>query len=914
MRLVICVAVLALCDLPVRASDPAAIEFFEKNVRPVLVERCLSCHAGEKPKGGLRLDTRESLLEGGKGGAVVVPGKPKDSRLVSAIRHIDEDLKMPPTAKLPAREIAAIEKWVELGAPWPEKLKLAAPDAIAKAASVHWAFKPVTRPTVPKLGPQSSVLTNPIDAFVLSKLSDNKLSLAPRADKRMLVRRATFDLHGLPPTPEEVEAFVKDDSPDAYEKLIDRLLASERYGERWGRHWLDVARYADNKGYVFFEGKEYPWAWTYRDYVIRSFNDDKPFDRFVAEQLAADLLCPDDAKAQAALGFLTVGGHFMNNTHDVIDDRVDVVTRGLMGLTVTCARCHDHKFDPIPTADYYALYGVFRSSAEPTVPPLVGPPPTRDDHVLYDAELRIREKKLVDFVTAKHTDLVTGARTRAAEYLLAAHAARNQPPADDFMLLADRGDLNPTMITRWRQFLADTKKRRDPVWLHWHAVAELSDAEFAEKAPALLAAVAGANKLVSAAFAEPPKSIKDVAAKYGKLLADIDKQWKEAARGVAFLPDPDAEGLRRVLYGADSPADAPLALDWGFLSLFPDRGTQAEYEKLLRSLENWLAKGPPRAMVLHDAARPYDPRVFERGHPGRPGEPVPRQFVKIVNPNRKPFGTGSGRLDLARELVSKDNPLTARVFVNRVWMHHFGKALVGTPGDFGLRGDAPTHPELLDWLASELMTPTTPASGGRKPPEWGIKQLHKLIMTSATYTQASIDRADMLAADPDNRLLWKQNRRRLEFEPLHDAVLAVSGQLDLKAGGPSVRLFGGNKRRAVYGYVDRLEFPSLLTTFDVPNPAGLTPERTVTTVAPQALFLMNGPFAREAAKRLIALPAIQKLTDPGERLDLLYLTVYGRKPSADERKLALAFVAKGADRWADLAHGLLMTNEFAFVD
>jgi hypothetical protein len=261
------------------------------------------------------------------------------------------------------------------------------------------------------------------------------------------------------------------------------------------------------------------------------------------------------------------------------------------------------------------------------------------------------------------------------------------------------------------------------------------------------------------------------------------------------------------------------------------------------------------------------------------------------------------RRDLARAIVAKDNPLTARVFVNRVWMHHFGRALVGTPGDFGLRGDPATHPELLDWLASEFM-----ANG------WAIKRLQKLIMTSATYTQASLDRADAVAIDSDNRLLWKQNRRRLEFEPLHDAVLAVSGQLELTMGGPSVKLFGNNKRRAVYGYVDRLEFPSLLTTFDVPNPAGLTPERTNTTVAPQALFLMNGPFARAAAKRLIARPEVQKLGDSGERLDQLYLTILGRKPDAEEKEMALAFVSRGKDRWIDLAHGLLMTNEFAFVD
>jgi hypothetical protein len=900
------------------AVDSPGVEHFEKHVRPILVEKCLSCHAGEKSKGGLKLDTRQAILNGGQNGAVVTPGKAMSSRLIEAVRHIDDDLKMPPSGKLTEREIAALEKWVELGLPWPEKVSLAAPDAMARAAAKHWAFRPVVRPEVP-----TGESTNPIDRFILARLNDSGLSLSPRADKRTLIRRATFDLLGLSPTPEEIEAFLRDDSAQAYERLIDRLLASPRYGERWARHWLDVARYADNKGYVFFEGKEYPWAWTYRDYVIRSLNEDKPFDRFVTEQLAADLICPDDPKAQAALGFLTVGGHFMNNTHDIVDDRIDVVTRGLMGLTVTCARCHDHKFDPIPSADYYSLYGVFRSAIEPTVPPLLGAPPDDPRHELYDEELAIRQKKLVDFVTGKHTALVAGARTRAAEYLLAAHEARNQPPADDFMLLADPGDLNPSMILRWKQYLSDTRKRRDPSWLHWHAVADLPDADFAEKAPELLKEVAGGNKLVAAAFAAPPKSMKEVAERYGKLLGDVDRQWKSVA--ATKLLDPDAEALRRVLYGADAPADAPLELDWGFLSLFPDRQTQAEYEKLLRALENWLAKGPPRAMVLHDAARPYDPRIFERGHPGRPGEAVPRQFVKIANVNRRPFGGGSGRIDLAREIVSKDNPLTARVFVNRVWMHHFGRGLVGTPGDFGLRGDAPTHPELLDWLASEFV-----AKG------WSIKHLHRLIMTSEAYKQSSNAEFGMRNSeskstvfgfsiphsefrnpqleDPDNRLFWKQKRRRLEFEPLHDAVLAVSGQLEQKLGGPAVKLFGNNTRRAIYGYVDRLEFPSLLTTFDVPHPAGLSPERTNTTVAPQALFMMNGPFVRDAAKKLVASPVIQELADPGKRLDRLYLTILGRQPDPEERELSLQFVSKGKSGWADLAHGLLMSNEFAFVD
>ena len=869
-------AVLVLVVSPPAAlAQPAGDEFFEKTVRPVLVERCLSCHAADKAKGGLRLDTRDGVLKGGHAGPAAVPGKTADSLLVTAIRHAD-DLRMPPREKLPDRERLALERWVELGLPWPEQVVLKAPDAIEKAAAAHWAFRPVKRPTT----------GNSIDAFIAATLRDKGLSPAPPADRPTLIRRATFDLHGLPPTPEEVEAFEKDAVADAYEKLIDRLLASPRYGERWGRHWLDVARYADNKGYVFFEGKEYPWAWTYRDWVIDALNRDLPFDRFVTAQLAADLASPAD---RAALGFLTVGGHFVNNTHDIIDDRIDVVTRGLMGLTVTCARCHDHKFDPVPSADYYSLYGVFRSTTEPVVPPLLGAAPQTGEHVMYDAELKVRQTALDRFVTARHTELVTGGRKRAEEYLLAAHAARNHPPADDFMLLADRGDLNPAMTTRWRQFLADTKRRRDPAWQPWHALAELPEADFPRKAAEALAALPPGNKRVRAAFEQSPASMKDVAARYGKLLASVDSPKPNA--------DPDAEALRRVLYGPDAPADAPLALDWGFLSLFPDRGSQGEYQTLLRGVENWLLKGPPRAMALADAERSYQPRIFERGQPGRIGAEVPRQVPRIVNPQRRPFGAGSGRLDLAHEIVRPSNPLTARVFVNRVWMHHFGVGLVTTPGDFGLRGEPPSHPELLDWLAAEFV------EGG-----WSQKRLHRLIMLSATYRRSSVG----TDADPENRWLSRQNRRRLEFEPLHDALLAVSGSLDLKLGGPPVPQFG-SRRRAVYGYTDRLEFPTLLTTFDVPNPAASVPERTATTVAPQALFLMNGPFARDAAKRLVARSDVQTL-DPAAKVERLYRITYGRPPSAAEAVLARAFVARAPERWADLAHALLLTNEFAFVD
>ena len=884
MKPFLAIVLVALLASAARTDDA----LFEKSIRPILVEKCLGCHGPTVEKGGLRLDSREAALLGGTDGVVIVPGKPGESRLIAAVKQTGK-LKMPKDGKLSAAEVAALEKWIALGAPWPVEAKLLPPKGIETAGSIHWAFQPVKRPPVP------AGAAHPVDEFVKAKLAEKKLAPSPEADRRTLIRRLTFDLHGLPPTPAEIAAFDADTAPDVWEKLIDRLLASPRYGERWARHWLDVARYADNKGYVFFEDKNYPWAWTYRDYVIGAFNKDLPYDRFILEQLAADRLELADKKSLAALGFLTVGGHFMGNTHDVIDDRIDTVTRGLMGLTVSCARCHDHKFDPIPQADYYSLYGVFRSAAEPLVPPLYGAVPDTLSKRMMASFTAMRERKLVEFVTAKHGELVAQARTRAGDYLYAAHLAKEQPSADDFMLIADKGDLNPAMISRFKSFLEDTRKRKDPAWALWHRCANATPAELAA-----VRSVAGDPVILKAPFAIPPKSMKEVAERYGRALALAD-----AARKFSGFALSGTEALLAALYGPNAPADAPLSLDWGFLSLFPDRGTQGEYQKLIKDVETWTAKGPPRAMALLDADRPYDAKLFLRGNPNRPGADVPRQFLKVLDPNRKPFAEGSGRLEFARAIASKDNPLTARVFVNRVWMHHFGKGIVGTPGDFGLRGDAPTHPELLDFLASQFV-----ADG------WSVKKLHKLMLTSAAYKQASLDRKDALAVDPENALLWKQNRRRLEFEALHDAMLAVSGSLDFTEGGHSLPLFAGRTRRAIYGSIDRLEFPSLLATFDVPNPAATSPERSNTTVAPQALYLMNGPFARDAAKRWVNSAGFKRATTPAAKLAALFQSGYGRTPTDAEDKKLLEYVAKGpeAERWIDLAHGLLMTNEFAFVD
>ncbi len=962
--IVLCAGVVLPAADPVKplASVPRdGADWFEKQVRPLLAEHCWSCHGEKKQRSGLRLDSRAGLLKGGENGPVVKPGDPDASRLLQAVRR-DGDLKMPPKGRLNLEQVEALAAWIKMGAPWPDTHGLQ-PVGVGNPAT-HWAFQPLRDPPLPRVNNASWVKT-PVDSFILAKLEEKGLSPSRPADRRTLIRRAAFDLIGLPPTPEEVAAFEADTSPDAFAKVVDRLLASPHYGERWGRHWLDVARYADTKGYVFFEDANLPWAYTYRDYVIHAFNEDLPYDRFILEQLAADLLLKDEGgrmkdearqtdvnhpssfilhplnrRSLRALGFLTLGSRFMSNQHDILDDRIDVVTRGLMGLTVSCARCHDHKYDPIPSKDYYSLYGVFAGSVEPIVPPLFADPPATEAYRKFQAELEERERKLSAFVRQKHFELIAGARQRAGDYLLAAHALQGQPRTDDFMLLADGNDLNPKMILRWQVFLEETRKPRHPVFAPWHAFAELerssagaSPSPFAEKARQLAAKLPSQpiHPLVAKAFAErPPESMADVARRYGELLAEAERQWQKLlvdawvrTAGLvlpSFMPqklsDPAWEELRQVLYGPDTPPDLAM-IPFGDLDLLPDRPAQAELQKLRKAVEEWRVSGPgapARAMALEELATSYQPRVFRRGNPNNLGEPVPRQFLAVLaREKRKPFEHGSGRLELARAIVERNNPLTARVIVNRVWLHHFGQGLVRTPSDFGLRSEPPTHPELLDHLAAWFM------DNG-----WSLKKLHRHIMLSATYQQVSTPKraAGFIPAeriDPENTLLWRMNRRRLDFESTRDALLAVSGRLNRTIGGPSVKdsLAANGNRRSLYSHLDRLNVPGLLRTFDFPNPDATSPQRDQTTVPPQALFLMNHPFVIDSARALLKRPEIAKERTMTRRVVELHRLLYGREPKLEELALAEEYLQDAGQNdaaWERYIQALLMANEFVFVD
>lgn len=908
------------------AAPPAASaendDLFEKQVRPILVEHCLSCHGPDKQKGGLRLDSRAALVKGSDAGVVVVSGNAEKSLLILAVRHSGET-KMPPKEKLSTDKIAALTAWVERGLPWPSESIAGArslPSIPAEARQSHWAFRKVQTPPLPAVR-EHAWPKNPIDYFVLARLEAQGLRPTHAVDRRTLIRRVTLDLIGLPPTPEEVAAFEADPSPDAYARLIDRLLASPQYGERWARHWLDVARYADTKGYVFTEERRFPYAYTYRDYVIRAFNDDLPYDQFIVQQLAADALAlGEDKRPLAAMGYLTLGRRFLNNVHDIIDDRIDVVCRGMLGLTVGCARCHDHKFDPISMKDYYSLHGVFASSVEPADLPLLGRPEQGAAYLAFEKELMVREGKIADYLKAKHAELPRQFRAHVGEYLLAAHKAEQSGAPASRQVAA--GDLHPAMVRRWQNYLAEARKTSSPIFGPWLAFAALPAGEFGLRAQALAQQIeANAEEryhpLIARAFAGfIPTSLKDVAQRYTELFASVDRAQP--------LPDPQQETLRQALQGPGSPSSVPLAeIDKVF-----NRKERDELANLRRQVDQWKATSPaapPRAMVLVDAPAPKSSHVLLRGNPNNPGPEVPRQFLEVLSESgRRTFTHGSGRLDLAQAIASKDNPLTARVMVNRIWLHHFGQAIVRTPSDFGVRGEPPTHPELLDWLAAAFM------ENG-----WSIKHVHRLILLSATYQQ-SCD-ADMagVALDPENRLLGRMNRRRLDFESLRDALLAAAGRLDPTPGGRAVELTTTpfTQRRTVYGFIDRQNLPGVFRTFDFANPDASSPQRHDTTVPQQALFLLNSPFVEEQARALVHRADVTILTESPSRVERLYQILYGRAPAPEELTMGVAFLREAEQRapgsgsnsgrrpsglqvdpWEQYAKVLLLSNEFAFVD
>lgn len=894
------------------ALEPAQVEFFEKQVRPLLADHCYECHSAktDKAKGGLRLDTRADTLKGGAAGPVIVPGKPDESLLLQVVKGTAKDTeRMPPEKKGPplrAEQIAVLEEWVRLGAPDP-RTDVEVASHVGKVAN-HWAFRRPVAPPVPAVSDAAYPVRNPIDAFISARLKAQGLRPAPQTDRRTLLRRATFDLTGLPPTPAEMREFLADTSPLAYERAVDRLLASPRYGERWARHWLDVARYADSKGYVFEEERRYPYAYTYRDWVVQALNDDLPYDQFLIQQIAGDQLATEgNPQPYAAQGFLTLGRRFLNNQHDIIDDRIDVVFRGTMGLTVGCARCHDHKSDPIPTADYYSIYGVFASSREPDEKPLLGPNPNAKLAAEFEAEKAKRRTELADFQAAKTAEIAGQLRSKVGDYLLGWHDTQGLDEEARVKLLRSRS-LPPHLANKWNGRLQAAAKNPEPVWAAFFAFRELGTNDFAGQAAALAKTFAGgsvkgvaANARVAAAFAtNAPATMAEVTERYTAVFKATDAEWQAAldaakqakASAPTRLPDDAAEKLRQFLYADGS----PTVVNWDEAYQAAPTPDQQKFRALRRKVDELEAThpgAPLRAMALLDRDTPTEPVVFKRGNPGNHGPKVRRQFLEVVaGKDRQPFSRGSGRLELAQAIASQDNPLTARVLVNRIWAQHFGSPIVRTPSDFGLKSEPPTHPELLDHLAVWFMDHG-----------WSLKELHRYLLLSATYQRASDPGTDPVAQrafaeneahDPANAQYWRMNRKRHDFEALRDSLLAVSGRFDGVLGGQPVEMFegGGSPRRSIYGFIDRQNLPGLLRVFDFASPDTTSPMRFQTTVPQQALFMLNSPFMADRARDFLGHPAIAAASGTEAKIRQMHELAYQRPPTSAELTLGKQFVAQ----------------------
>ena len=922
---------------------------FNLHIRPILAEHCLNCHGpdAEHRQGDLRLD-----IESAAKASAIRAGMPADSPLIERITSTDADVKMPPpdTGKsLTAQELKLLRQWISEGASY----------------QGHWSFEPIQRPVVPDIlsdpaGINVSDTSSDIDRFIVAELQTRQLSLSPKIDRRQLIRRASFDLTGLPPSWEDVEEFVSDTAPDAVENLIDRLLASPHYGERWGRHWLDLARYADTHGGAAIGFTKFPFSYTYRDYVINAFNEDVPYDRFVTEQLAADQLGLDDHDpALAGVGFLTIGMQFRNR-HDVIDDQIDVVTRGLMGLTVACARCHDHKYDAIPTADYYSLYATFASSKSPDPLPLIGT--QSDEPSVRDYMAELSRRQVIHEDMARDQSEVMRSRLRMQVGLYLRELARGTPEQDlsAAFLSYPTDDLRPLVLNRWRDYIA-TISQEDPVFGPWMKLRTLDASKFADNCDRLVRKWQEENgdpakfanqqslsvpapkwnpRVLDAIARQKPVSLLDVADAYGSLFADVHQQWLkslldatlEAVSEDTIVPDEDArhaeinsavnKQLRRHLYHPDTPTAMPDDVAITLLNRTV-RDNLGGRKGAIHDLHLSSPGSPPRAMVLQENAQASEFHVFRRGNPIDRAEPVSARFLTALSSaEAQPFEPGRRRLGLALAVVSPENPLTRRVIVNWIWQHHFGQGLVRTPDDFGTRGRTPTHPALLDYLASSFLEDG-----------WSIKQMHKRIMLTDVYQQAAAENSFAREVDPDNELLWRMPRRRLDLEAMRDAMLAVSGELNEAMGGKPFDLLSMPTipRRSVYAFINRDIVNSLASTFDVANPNSCTAKRPETTVPQQSLFALNSEFIQDRGAALAALSAIAAANNDEDRICWLYQRVFSRIPKPDELQAALDFlnstsqpteiilpasdtVPQSAGSWQQLAHVLLAANEFVFVD
>lgn len=919
-------------------------EFFETRIRPVLVTHCNACHTGSE-LGGLRVDSRESLLKGGKSGPALVPGKPEASLLIRAVQQVDEKLKMPMGGKLKDQEIADLVEWVRGGAPWPESkvtqaVKATGDVLISAERRKFWSFQPITKPAVPVVK-DAGWAKAPMDRFVLAALEARGLRPAAAADKRTLIRRASLDLIGLPPTPEEVEAFLKDSSPHAFAKVVDRLLASPHYGERWGRYWLDVARYAEDdvRGGGPNGREVYPNAWRYRDWVIEAFNRDMPYDAFVKTQIAGDLLeAGGSAKSgpasrlAAGTGFLGLGTWLYDNApppearSNERDDRIDTLTRGFLGLTVACARCHDHKYDPIATRDYYALAGVF-ASTEYAEYPLVA----RDEVSSFkkkQTRLKSHETALGEFIQTQSTQLGEILARKTSQYLTATWTVLG-PQRVELKKAAEVGNLDLETLERWVRYL-EVPKKDHPYLKDWNdLMARGGTAEEARKAAeefqdVVLGTIAERKEvdeenrpiMAQAKLRRTPAEV---------LLPNRFVTYEDYCPGCSDTVRPlDRNKVllyRDLFIEQEGRGEQPSKKPPGVLAYKGEQGDKLErflsgewkshLVAMRVELERLKKELPAHYPFVHGAGetrKPGNVKLNVRGNPSNLGEEVPRRFLTALAVEEPaPFRQGSGRLELAEAVAS--HPLTARVMVNRIWQHHFGRGIVATPSNFGQLGERPTHPELLDYLADRFVAN-----------KYSMKALHREIMLSATYQSSSEFSQKHFTADPDNRFYWRATHRRLDAEAIRDSLLFVTGNLDGTIGGPSAELTDDNRRRTVYAAVSRFKPSVRLATFDFPDARATSEKRNVTHVPLQRLFFLNSNFVWSQAGQLT-----KRLMEGGgndaARIQKAYELLYAREASDSELRLGLEFLheagrnpKEAVPAWQQYAQALLMANEFLFLD
>ncbi len=921
-----------LTPMPANADDPDGVAFFEKKIRPVLVKECYSCHSSEakRLKGGLRLDSRAGVLKGGDSGPAVVPGKPDESRLLDALRY--DGIEMPPRARLPDEVVADFERWVSLGAPDPRDGK-ATPVRVGidiEAARRSWAYQQPRRHEPPSVTTTDWPRTE-IDRFILSSLEARGLRPTRDADRATLIRRLHYDLIGLPPSPEEVASFVADTSPDAYEKRVDRLLASPRFGERWGRHWLDVARFAESltlRGFVMNQ------AWRYRDYVIDAFNADMPFDQFIREQIAGDLLpaasLADRRRQLVATAFLALGNTNLEEQDkqqlvmDVVDEQLDTIGKAFLAQTIGCARCHDHKFDPIPTRDYYALAGILRNArtldhanvSKWLERPLPAPPDQEAAIREHDARVASLEAR----IKAERSRLVAQGKTLGLG--LGAIAAGDLPGivVDDSQA-RKVGDWKasravPTFIgagyvhddssgkgEKTLTFQPDFPEAgKFEVWLAYTSASNRATA-----VPVTILSADGEKTVTVDMRSTPPID--------GRFTSLGQFSFEKNGQGYVMISNEGTTGCVAVDAVVFMPVDA-TSTNSGPAHAQVEQAKLGEMEAELKRIK---ANAPKRdvVMTIAEESEIGDAPVHVRGSVHNLGERTPRGFLRVATYGEVPAfpSRESGRRELAAWLAGKDNPLTARVMVNRVWHWLFGAGIVRTTDNFGTAGEAPSHAELLDDLAVRFMEEG-----------WSVKSLVRRIVLSRTYRLATADDPRALAADPENRLLWRMNRRRLEAECIRDTILSVSGELRFEMGGPAfppglASDYGFKKednRRSVYVPVFRNALPELFEVFDFADPSMVVGRRDSSIVAPQALFLMNHPFvmdqAHRAARRLLAETG---LDDEG-RVNRAYQRTLGRPPTGPELRIGLDFVTRASARseeaWAILYHALFSSIDFRYIN